>query len=415
MPRSNDKNQKNASLMKNLTLKYAAPLLCALLLLPDAASAAGACPAADTAARAAIDAQHRVQQVRNPPSDGPGVEISPPLRDALRTYKQALAGAIDARLACSDEQVDPAALKRTLAAALGVPARPVQPKDGESAFGRNPDVDVERGGTSRPLLFVRAGFDIACGDDNLLTAYAWENGGWRRVLRWQADDYKDIGGAYGSGFWFSALPGGQVAVVHGTPWCASRWSQFAADVVAPANGPTAQRVLFHAENSYVLDENPIRFKVRPDGFEVRATVSSMDSELLTRPGVFRYRVDGGTVQRVQPVALNGRDFVDEWLNVNDAQAREWSEPAAAAAALKGRQAFDKARKAPGTGFEYGPVRSCSDSKDRFQVELDLTGNTGETVARHYAQIRQERNGFTLLGLSTAAEPACRGANLMPRH
>ncbi|WP_322088295.1 hypothetical protein [Burkholderia sp. BCC1999] len=402
--------------MKNNTLKYAAPLLCALSMLPAIASAAGTCPAADTAARVAIDAQHRVQQVRNPQGDGGGnVDISPPLRDALRAYKEALVGAIDAQLACSDEHVDPAALKRTLAAALGVPARSVQPKNGESAFGRNPEVDVERGGASRPLLFVRAGFDIACGDDNLLTAYAWENGGWRRVLRWQAGDYKDIGGAYGGGFWFSALPGGQVAVVHGTPWCSSRWSQFAADVLAPANGSAAQRTLFHTEHGYVLDDNALRFKVRPDGFEMRTTVGSLDSDVMTRPGIFRYRVDGDTVQRVQPVAVNGRDFVDEWLNVNEAQAREWSEPVAAAAALKGRQAFDKARKAPDTGFAYGPVRGCSDGKDRFQVELDLTGKSGETVARHYALIRQERNGFTLLGLSNAAEPACRGANLMPQH
>ncbi|WP_423758358.1 hypothetical protein [Burkholderia sp. NLJ2] len=408
--------------MTNTTLKYAAPLLCALSLLPAVASAAGACPAADTAARAAIDAQHRVQQVRNPQGDGGGnVDISPPLRDALRAYKQALVGAIDARLACSDEHVEPAALKRTLAAALGVPAQSAQStrsaslKTGESAFGRNPDVDVERGGTSRPLLFVRAGFDIACGDDNLLTAYAWENGGWRRVLRWQADDYKDIGGAYGGGFWFSALPGGQVAVVHGTPWCSSRWSRFGADVLAPANGPTAQRTLFHTEHGYVIDDDAIRFKVRPDGFELRATVGSLDSEVMTRPGIFRYRVDGDTVQRVQPAALNGRDFVDEWLKVDDALAREWSEPAAAAAALKARQAYNAESKAPDTGFAYGPVRGCSDSKDRFQVELDLTGKSGETVARRYALIRQERNGFTMLGLRNSAEQACRGANLMPQH
>ncbi|MGC3028572.1 hypothetical protein ACPUER_26120 [Burkholderia sp. DN3021] len=405
--------------MKNNTLKYAAPLLCALSLPPATASAVGTCPAADTAARAAIDAQRRVQQVRNPQGDGGGnVDVSPPLRDALRAYKQALVGAIDARLACSDEHVEPAALKRTLAAALGVPAQSTQsaaPKNGESAFGRNPDVDVERGGASRPLLFVRAGFDIACGDDNLLTAYAWENGGWRRVLRWQADDYKDIGGAYGGGFWFSALPGGQVAVVHGTPWCSSRWSRFGADVVAPANGSTAQRTLFHTEHGYVIDDDAIRFKVRPDGFELRTTVGSLDSEVMTRPGIFRYRVEGDTVQRVQPAALNGRDFVDEWLKVDDALAREWSEPAAAAAALKARQAFNAASKAPDTGFAYGPVRGCSDSNERFQVELDLTGKSGETVTRRYALIRQERNGFTMLGLRNSAEPACRGANLMPQH
>lgn len=398
------------------TLQYAAPILCALFTLPAASFAAGPCPAADTAARAAIDAQHRVQQARNPQSDGGGtVDVSPPLRDAIRAYKQALVGAIDARLACSDEHVDPAALKSTLAATLGVPAQPAQPKTGESAFGRNPDVDVTRDGTSRPLLFVRAGFDIACGDDNLLTAFAWENGGWRRVLRWQADDYKNIGGAYGSGFWFGALPDGQVAVVHGTPWCSSRWSRFGADVVAPANGAAAQRTLFHTDHGYVLDDNAIRFKVRPDGFEMRTTVGSRDSDVMTRPGIFRYRVDGDTVQRVQPVSVNGRDFVDEWLEANDAFAREWTEPAAAAAALKARQAFNAESKAPDIGFAYGPVRGCSDSKDRFQVELDLTGKEGETVARRYALIRQERNGFTMLGLHKTAEPACHGANLMPQR
>lgn len=99
--------------------------------------------------------------------------------------------------------------------------------------------------------------------------------------------------------------------------------------------------------------------------------------------------------------------------MDDALAREWSEPAAAAAALKARQAFNAESKAPDIGFACGPVRGCSDSKDRFQVELDLTGKDGNTVARRYALIRQERNGFTMLGLRKAAEPACRRANLMP--
>ncbi|RQS02565.1 hypothetical protein DIE07_34100 [Burkholderia sp. Bp9002] len=403
----------------NKTLKRAALALLVMSATGTAAFAASPCPAADTAARAALDTQRRVQQVRNPQSDGAGsVDVTLPLRDALRAYKQALVGAIDARLACSDEHVDPAALKRTLAATLGVPtqsAQSVQPKAGESAFGRNPDVDVTRDGTARPLLFVRAGFDIACGDDNLLTAYAWENGGWRRVLRWQANDYKDIGGAYGGGFWFGALPGGQVAVVHGTPWCSSRWSRFGADVVAPASGPAAQRTLFHAEHGYVLDDDSLRFKVRADGFELRTTVGSLDSDVMTRPGIFRYRIDGDTVHRVQPVAANGRDFVDEWLKTDDALAREWSEPVATAATLKARQAFTAQTKAPDTGFAYGPVRGCADSKDRYQVELDLTGKNGETVTKRYALIRQERNGFTMLGLRDAAEPACRGANLMPRR
>ncbi|KWF17560.1 hypothetical protein WT56_32410 [Burkholderia pseudomultivorans] len=58
---------------------------------------------------------------------------------------------------------------------------------------------------------------------------------------------------------------------------------------------------------------------------------------------------------------------------DDALAREWSEPSAAAAALKARQSFNTEMKAPDIGFAYGPVRGCSDSKDRYQVRTRSDG------------------------------------------
>ncbi|TCW82064.1 hypothetical protein C5O80_20395 [Burkholderia sp. SRS-46] len=401
----------------NNTLKRATLTLC-LLAAASAASvtfAAGTCPAANTAARAALDAQRRLQQIASPQSADGDADVLPAQRDAIRAYKQALVGAIDARLACSDERIEPAALQRSLAAALTAPATASKSKGGDSPFGSDLAVQVERAATPRPLMFVRAAFGITCGDDNLLAGYAWEGGGWRRVLRWQADDYQDISGAYGGGYDFTPLPGGQVLIVHGTPWCSSRWSLFGADVVMPASGASAQRTLFHLRNGYVIDDDGVRTKVRPDGFELRMTVGSLDGDVMTRPGIYRYRVDGDTVHRVQPAAANGRDFVDEWLKVDDALAREWSDPAAAAAALNARHALDERRKAPDTSFEYGPVRGCSAAKDRYQVEIVLTGKSGQPVARRYAQIRQEANGFTMLGLQDAPEPSCRGANLMPRR
>ncbi|KWO05675.1 hypothetical protein WM25_18470 [Burkholderia ubonensis] len=83
--------------------------------------------------------------------------------------------------------------------------------------------------------------------------------------------------------------------------------------------------------------------------------------------------------------------------------------------MKARQALNEQRKAPDTSFGYGAVRGCSTAKDRFQVEIALTGKSGQTVAKRYGLIRQEANGFTMLGLQDAPEPTCRGANLMPRH
>ncbi|MGZ2745919.1 hypothetical protein [Burkholderia stagnalis] len=398
----------------NNTLKRATLTLC-LLAASSVAFAAGTCPAADTAARAALDAQRRLQQIPSPQSADGDAGVLPAQRDAIRAYKQALVGAIDARLACSDERVEPAALQRTLAATLTAPATKSQSKGNDSPFGADLTVHVERTATPRPVTFVRAGFGITCGDDNLLAGYAWEGGGWRRVLRWQADDYQDISGAYGGNYQFTPLPGGQILIVHGTPWCSSRWSVFGADVVMPASGASAQHTLFHIRQGYVIDDDDVRIKVRPDGFELRMTVGSLDTDVMTRAGIYRYRVDGDTVRRVQPAAANGRDFVDEWLKVDDALAREWSDPAAAAAALKARQALDERRKAPDTSFAYGPVRGCAVAKDRYQVEIALTGKSDKPVATRYALIRQEANGFTMLGLQDVPEPSCRGANLMPRR
>ncbi|MBN3791044.1 hypothetical protein [Burkholderia sp. Ac-20353] len=397
------------------TPKRAALALCIASAVPVLAFAAGACPAADTTARAALDAQRRLTQLPSVQSDDVSETVLPAQRDAIRTYKQALVGAIDARLACSNEHVEPAALQRTLAAALGATSQPVEWTSRGSSFGGSPGVHIERVASPRPLLLVRAGFDVPCGDDNLLAGYAWDNGGWRRVLRWQSGDYNDVSGAYGRGFEFAALPGGQVVVVHGTPWCTSTWTHFVADVIVPANGSAPQRTVFSTNADYWYSEDNFRLKTRPDGFELRAVIHSNDADVLMRPGIFRYRVDGDAVHRIQPAAANGRDFVDEWLNVDDALAREWSEPAAAAAALTARKALNEQLKAPYTALSYGPVRGCTSAKDRYQVEIGLNGKSGGIVAKRYGLIRQDPNGFTMLALRDTPEPTCRGANLMAKH
>jgi hypothetical protein len=263
-------------------------------------------------------------------------------------------------------------------------------------------------------MLVRAGFAIPCGDDNLLTGYAWQQGGWQRVLQWQRDDYQEVSGAYGDGFSFAALPGGQVVVATGTPWCTSIWSRFRAAVIAPASGAVPQRVLFQTETSY-LREEVLRLKKLPDGFEVRAPVASRDTDVFMRPGIFRFRVDGETVRRVQPAAANGRDFVDEWLGLADTLARAWSDSAAAAAALQARQNLMARFKAAEANISYGPVRACAGGKDRYQVEIELAGAAAKPSQDWYALIRQEQNGFAMLRLGTAPDAACSGPDLMSKR
>jgi hypothetical protein len=209
------------------------------------------------------------------------------------------------------------------------------------------------------------------------------------------------------------LAGGQFVIAHGTPWCTSRWSRLAVDVVQPRNGETAQRTLHHLQQGYVRDETEPRLKARPDGFELRAEVGSLDADRMTRAGVYRYRLDGDTLQRIQPAASNGRGFVDEWLMVDDALAGDWSAPEQRQQNLTAREQLKAQRAEPGITLLYGPVRACKDA-GRFQVEIQLYDSKKDLhdLAYAYATILQRPDGFTLMTLGDHEDTRCNGPDLM---
>jgi hypothetical protein len=56
-------------------------------------------------------------------------------------------------------------------------------------------------------------------------------------------------------------------------------------------------------------------KPKQDGFDLRLEVGMLDVDIMTRRGVYRYRTTGKKIERIQPIAMNGRDFIDEWVKV----------------------------------------------------------------------------------------------------
>ncbi|CAN7189268.1 hypothetical protein LJR232_000455 [Aquipseudomonas alcaligenes] len=380
------------------------------LMLAGSAARAAECPVPVTLEHAVASAQQELQRRLDERTGEMDDSLAPPLVAALDAYKESLAAAIDAQLACSDETVAADALQATLAAHLA-------PSNGAREAGDDSlRLVVRREDTPDPMLLVNAGFDIPCGDDNLLLGYSRENGHWVRSLDWRSKGYTEISGANGDFFRHLRLPGGQLVIAHGTPWCTSRWSRLSIDIVQPRQGDTPQRVLDHVEHGYVRDEVETRLKPSPGGFELRTEVGMLDVDLLTRPGILRYRLDGEALHRVQPAAKSGRDFVDEWLQVGADTAREWSEPDNASESLLAREHLLALEARRDVTLNYGAVRGCQAEPERFQVELELTSEQPlEGGAHRYLAIRQEPGGFTLLSVSDAADPACQGPDLMARR
>ncbi len=267
------------------------------------------------------------------------------------------------------------------------------------------------------LIAVEVRLDIACGYDTVLLVYERSASKWRRVLRWQRGRYDTPGDAFGDFFTYAVLPSSgrtgawRMVVAHGRPWCTSCFSAFDIDLLQPIYDGTEQRTIWHYEEGYSRFDSDPSIQAKRDGFELRLPVVPIDFNFYTRPGVFRFRVEGDRVERVQPVATNGRGFVDAWLKIDWKDAKKWSD-AAGLVDLKTVHEKFAARYTDtkdSTTFTYGPVLACSD-KQHFQVEIDA--DTGKAT---YYQIRQEQYGFTMLSASATPDARCGGHNLMAKQ
>ena len=343
-----------------------------------------------------------------PATDDGDTEVTPDAQAQIKALKQGWIEAADARLACSGTKLDPAALKADL--------RPV-PDQRYGAGGPNAEVNVEQPADHPELVMVTLNFGLGCGNDTILLAYALSPaGGWQRVINWHSGDYAEINGAFGDFFIWAIVPAGgspdwRLVVAHGHPWCTSRWSGFDLDLLKPGSESGLSRSLFHLADGYVRGDIEPKLTARRDGFDLRLQVSTGEIERMTRLGIFRYRLTSDSAERVQPIAMNGRDFVNAWLQLPWSDAAGFS-AAANLPALKERHDAVAAHLKSQTGdsgadFAFGPVRACRDDPHHFQVQ-----NGGGDAPATYYQIQSGDNSFTMLAAAAKPNPQCRGADLM---
>jgi hypothetical protein len=276
------------------------------------------------------------------------------------------------------------------------------------------------------LILVVFNFGIVCGDDSMLLGYERSQGKWTRVLRWQSDPDRTLN-AFGDFFEYRVVQqkgsaDWLVGVAHGHPMCTSNFGKFDLDIIQPARTGTPQKTLLHKQEIYWRDD-PVEMKRTPDGLELRDSAYSHDLNIIRRTGIYRYRISGDQITRVQPIAKNGRDFVDEWLNSPWNESKNWNLPSELVnleASHKRIETLEDPNAKETPNFTYGPVRTCSDSKAHFQVELD----EGWWVEQQkdwrpdkpaYFQIQEGNNSFTMLSASGQPNQHCTGPDIMPKQ
>ena len=379
-----------------------------------------AADAAQKAADAALSLQATLLASTVPSMD---TDVPEQLRSTLHNFKQALIYTAEETMRCSTPSAADASQIQASLASLLHANLPQKPSTDVPEVDNHPGVDRGTYGTdlnvgvkvvpNRPdLISIQLRYGIECGDDNLLLLYSRVGGGWRSEVIWQNPDLKSISDAFGDFFLFSLVPSDPtqpylLAVAHGEPWCTSNMSGIKIDLVAPAASGKPQQHLAHRDELYFRPDVP-HLKLTSKGFELRATVYSRDMDRIMRPGVFRYRTTSGAIERIQPIANNARDFVDEWLQIPWTEAARWSaQPPASLEAAHDR--FDYKLHTNGGGDSigsYGPVRACTSAKGLFQIEIDL-----DSDSKLYAKLRQSPTAFTMVSISPQLDRSCIGPDI----
>jgi len=299
------------------------------------------------------------------------------------------------------------------------------------SYGHNLRIRAERPPRAASLLEVEFSVNIACGNDHMLLLYSIHNGAWTRQLRWQAPPLQHISDAFGDFFLAAILSipetgesRPRVVIAHGRPWCTSRFSAFDIDVLSPTADSNSPKVLWHTERGYSRGDFTPRIKSSGDTFELRINESCMDIDSYERHVVYRYRVDNDQdVRRLQPIATNAQGFVEEWLSAPWPESLTFSVQESIAALQTIHDQFKPSIKGDVefVTHSYGPVRGCK-TPGTFQVQINSAlqkvipgkpGGESRPLPTHYFQVREIKNGYLMVSVSTKPDPTCTGRNLMP--
>jgi len=254
-----------------------------------------------------------------------------------------------------------ASVRNTMVAALQANGIEVGAESTTEQYGNVVAIDVAAPEGHRDLLAVVVTLSIPCGADSALFLFRRDDGDWRLVYEREENDYESITGALGSFDWKVSPPDGQgrflVVTSSITPWCVSAWHQLRYQVDRVEPGSRIAVPIDHGEfTSYGWD---VELAATADSWSIHFDGSSFDPAILVRPYRLHYVLDGDQPVRVDPIAGSPRDFVEEWLGMDDETAARFSaiDPEELA---EWRDDISSVRERSDGLNEFGPTGRCSE-------------------------------------------------------
>jgi hypothetical protein len=191
---------------------------------------------------------------------------------------------------------------------------------GAGLIGRHGNIDsvkLSRAANFRDAVVVKASITVPCGTDTSVRIYRFskssrtpifESAGTREYGLYLDDIQFSKPNASGSRLLFTSWSGVQ---------CASVWNVLDYQLFRLAPDSNRSEPIFSGAHSFTIDGD-VHVKLAPDELLLELTAEGLEAG-FRRAYVLHYRVAASSLTRIDPIALQPEDFVQEWIN------QSWSE------------------------------------------------------------------------------------------
>jgi hypothetical protein len=271
-----------------------------------------------------------------------------------------------------------AAMRRQLAAA-GIAEKelqttlnaPAQQSDFDNPGFDNVSVALTWKPELPEILFVTGTVGVGCGGDQAVYGYRFDANGWARVI----SDHPTSDSGYGGAVFDVSdadFQGRRLLLIY--RWsvqCASTWMGMTYSVFRMASDAATPMSLLSGEHGFWMgnEDDGLVLALKPDELIIELLDSSVDPAIHNRTQIHRYRFADG-VKRLEPIALQPQDFVEEWLTQPWSEVRSMSLP----------ETQKRHGKFRNQAVEYSSVVPCSAKPDRWSIGFQITDIEGKALA-----------------------------------
>jgi hypothetical protein len=254
------------------------------------------------------------------------------------------------------------------------------------------------------FLVLQTAVEVNCGYDESAYLYRWQEGRWNKI--WETEQNVYIEGKYKIQLIRAVLVSPNLnesspyyVLTLGTePWCSSNWHDVYVRLWSLSSSGQQPKVLLDKSEWAFLGGHdiPVQGSVGRNDALIEYTVGSIDLGVFSRETILHYSLTPDRAERIDPVALSPRAFVDEWLTDPWEQSRLRSQPSAFAA-------LRKVHQERGRDEFIQPTRHCR-TPDLWQVGLESI--EGKRAPVYFLVRWRPPYDFTMVQVSQQPLPAC---------